>query len=52
MSGEHKTDLPPVLNESGIEIKPVYTSEDVESTGGADDIGSPGEFPFARGIHT
>lgn len=52
MSHEQKTDLPPVFNESGIEIKPVYTSRDIENSGGADDIGSPGEFPFTRGIHT
>ncbi len=40
-----------VRNESGLEIKPVYTAADVESSGGWDGIGSPGEFPFTRGIH-
>src|SRR5207247_2591215 len=30
--------------ESGIEIKPVYTSEDVEG-----ELETPGEFPFTRG---
>lgn len=43
-------------NESGIEIKPVYTAEDVETTrldepGVPDGVGAPGEFPFTRGIH-
>jgi len=40
----------PVVNESGIEIKPVYTREDVLQTGGIDDS-RPGEAPFTRGIH-
>ncbi len=44
------------FNESGIEIKPLYTEEDVaasriEEPGVADGIGPPGEFPFTRGIH-
>jgi methylmalonyl-CoA mutase N-terminal domain/subunit len=43
--------LPPVYNESGLEIKPVYTAADVERTGGWDGIGIPGQFPFTRGIH-
>lgn len=46
-----ETDLSPVSSESGIEIKPVYTAQDVEQSGGWDGIGSPGEFPFTRGIH-
>lgn len=41
----------PVFNESGLEIKPVYTAEDVEQSGGWEGIGNPGEFPFTRGIH-
>jgi methylmalonyl-CoA mutase N-terminal domain/subunit len=45
-----------VVNESGIEIKPVYGPADVEASGAAPDeaaagIGEPGEFPFTRGIH-
>jgi methylmalonyl-CoA mutase N-terminal domain/subunit len=40
-----------VVNESGIEIAPVYTAEDVAASGGADMIGRPGEYPFTRGIH-
>jgi len=40
-----------VVNESGIEIKPLYTAEDVEASGGFGFIGKPGEFPFVRGIH-
>ncbi len=42
----------PVVNESGIEVKPLYTAADVEASGGAGMIGLPGEFPFARGIHS
>ncbi len=40
-----------VVNESGIEIKPLYTAEDVEASGGYGFIGKPGEYPFVRGIH-
>ncbi len=45
---------PPIAtrrNESGIEIKPLYTQRDVEEAGGAAMIGLPGEYPFTRGIH-
>ena len=41
----------PVFNESGVELKPVYTAQDVEASGGTDGIGQPGVFPFTRGIH-
>ena len=47
--------LPPgvraVRNESGIEIAPLYTAEDVEASGGLAMLGRPGEYPFTRGIH-
>ncbi len=41
------------FNESGIEIKPLYTAEDVATShiGDGDGIGEPGAFPFTRGIH-
>jgi methylmalonyl-CoA mutase N-terminal domain/subunit len=45
------TDVDPVFNESGLEVKPVYSEEDVEQSGGWDGVGTPGEFPFTRGIH-
>ena len=41
----------PVVLESGIEAKPVYGPEDVETSGGFDRVGKPGEYPFTRGIH-
>jgi hypothetical protein len=41
----------PVVNESGVEIKPVYTAADVEASGGDGFIGEPGAYPFVRGIH-
>jgi len=44
-------DVRPVVWESGLEIKPVYTTADVARTGGLDGVGEPGEFPFTRGIH-
>ncbi len=46
-----KFELRPVVNESGIEIKPLYTAEDVEQNGGFGFLGKPGEYPFVRGIH-
>jgi len=43
--------MKPVINESGIELKTIYTAEDVKSSGGEEGIGMSGEFPFTRGIH-
>ena len=40
-----------VVNESGIEVKPLYTAADVEESGGLAMLGEPGEYPFTRGIH-
>jgi methylmalonyl-CoA mutase N-terminal domain/subunit len=37
--------------ESGIEVKPLYTPEDIKNIDYKKDIASPGEFPFVRGIH-
>jgi methylmalonyl-CoA mutase N-terminal domain/subunit len=37
--------------ESGIEVKPIYTPEDVKDIDYKRDIGEPGEYPFTRGIH-
>jgi methylmalonyl-CoA mutase N-terminal domain/subunit len=39
--------------DSGVELKPVYTSEDLADQGfdAARDLGSPGEPPFTRGIY-
>jgi len=41
----------PLVWESGLEIKPVYTADDIEASGGGDRIGDPGEYPYTRGIH-
>jgi len=41
-----------VINESGIEVKPLYTAADVEATGGLEMIGEPGDYPYTRGIHS
>ncbi len=43
--------MKPVVNESGLEIRPRYTSEDVDRSGGYGFIGEPGQYPFVRGIH-
>src|SRR3954466_12283225 len=41
-------DDPRRFTDSGIEVKTVYTSEDVK---GDPDNGRPGEFPYTRGVH-
>jgi methylmalonyl-CoA mutase N-terminal domain/subunit len=46
-----KTDVTPLFWESGLEVQPVYTAQDVESSGGFDGVGQPGEYPYTRGIH-
>ena len=51
MSNSTKKDLPKVILESGIEVNPLYTQDDIERTGSVADIGKPGEYPFTRGIH-
>src|SRR6201989_2953856 len=41
-------DAPRLFTDSGIEIKTLYTSQDLP----ADlDLGQPGEFPYTRGVH-
>lgn len=47
------TAVPRVVNESGIEIKTLYSADKVGNGHGAgeDRIGKPGEYPFTRGIH-
>ncbi len=51
MSRKIERDVKAIANESGLEIKPIYTPEDVAASGGTDGIGYPGRFPFTRGIH-
>lgn len=38
-------------NLSGIEIRGLYTPEDMKDLSYEDDLGFPGEFPFTRGIY-
>ena len=45
------SDMKPVVNESGIEIKQIYGPQDVENSGGTEFVGEPGTFLFTRGIH-
>ncbi|MFQ5844166.1 MAG: methylmalonyl-CoA mutase [Planctomycetota bacterium] len=44
-------EVPPVVWESGLEIKPVYTPDEVERSGGTQRVGRPGRYPYTRGIH-
>ena len=37
--------------DSGIEIKPVYTDEDLKGWDPATKLGRPGRFPYTRGVH-
>jgi methylmalonyl-CoA mutase N-terminal domain/subunit len=41
-------DDPRRFTDSGIEIKPLYTADDLPEDL---DLGEPGEFPFTRGVH-
>ncbi|MCK4383240.1 MAG: methylmalonyl-CoA mutase, partial [Candidatus Lokiarchaeota archaeon] len=38
-------------NLSGIEIKSLYTPEDIKNIDYATDLGEPGEYPFTRGAY-
>ncbi len=54
MATKLKQDAAPgVVNESGIEIKTLYSAEDVRNGDDTEEdrIGKPGEYPFTRGIH-
>ena len=51
MIDKKKTDVAPLFWESGLEVQPVYTAEDVEQSGGFAGVGQPGEYPYTRGIH-
>ena len=37
--------------DSGIELDPLYTQNDVEDIDPAEDIGFPGQYPFTRGVY-
>lgn len=43
--------LDEVVLESGIKVKPVYTPDDIADIDYYGDVGSPGEYPFTRGVH-
>jgi methylmalonyl-CoA mutase N-terminal domain/subunit len=49
-TSKRKDHVKPVVNESGIAIKPLYTLDDVIASGGVD-ASAPGQAPFTRGIH-
>jgi methylmalonyl-CoA mutase, N-terminal domain len=48
-----KDSIQKVILQSGIEVKPVYTPEDLERIGFdyKRDLGDPGVFPFTRSLH-
>src|SRR5271167_1792745 len=37
--------------DSGIEIKPVYTADDLAGWDPEEKLGDPGKFPYTRGVH-
>ncbi len=51
---DEKDAIEKVLLQSGIEVKPSYTPEDLERVGFnyETDLGDTGEFPFTRSIHS
>ncbi|MEM9063798.1 MAG: acyl-CoA mutase large subunit family protein [Pseudomonadota bacterium] len=40
-----------VVNRSGIEVRPLYTPEDWSEARYSEDLGMPGDAPYARGIY-
>ena len=48
---DKKREVPPLCWESGLEVSPLYTADDLEESGGTAGIGLPGEYPFTRGVH-
>lgn len=51
MNDRLSPELRPVLNESGLEVQPLYTKADLDESGGLEMLGEPGQYPFTRGIH-
>jgi methylmalonyl-CoA mutase N-terminal domain/subunit len=51
MSAEKESRDAARFTSSGLPIAPVYTREHVEDIDPDGDIGSPGEFPFTRGVY-
>ena len=49
MSNPQSTDAR--ATDSGIEIKPLYTEEDLDGFDPASRLGMPGQFPYTRGVH-
>jgi methylmalonyl-CoA mutase, N-terminal domain len=41
----------PVLTDSGITLKPLYTPADIASIDYFDDLGFPGKPPYTRGVY-
>jgi methylmalonyl-CoA mutase N-terminal domain/subunit len=50
-SSKSGKEVPPVVLESGIEVKPVYSAEDLEGIDLESELAQPGSYPFTRGIH-
>ncbi|MGM0664882.1 MAG: acyl-CoA mutase large subunit family protein [Thermodesulfobacteriota bacterium] len=50
---DEKDAIKQVILQSGIEVKPVYTPEDLKEVGFdyEKDLADPGEFPFTRSLH-
>jgi len=46
-----KHDISPLAWESGIPVAPVYGPDELAASGGLEDLGRPGEYPYTRGIH-
>ena len=48
---EEYTHTEETVLDSGIRVKKVYSPEDIAHLSYEEDIGAPGQFPYARGIH-
>ena len=50
-AGEMKTTEGPFTTISGVPIEPIYGPENLKNFDPSRDLGSPGQFPYTRGIH-
>ncbi len=48
---EHMGEEAPVRNRSGLEVRPIYTPKDWDSSRYMEDLGFPGQGPTTRGIY-
>jgi methylmalonyl-CoA mutase N-terminal domain/subunit len=51
MKDKKSNEIDPITWESGLEIDPIFSPDELDASGGSGGIGRPGEYPYTRGIH-